>query len=212
MRYLRLFSALLLSTFAITGCHRRRAQVLPPPQAQAPIVATLPPIPPLTFPDVQIAKPKPPPTIVHVAPPPPPPKIHKERVHHHRSARKAEIAAAEPPDSTTIAARPYPESSKAADSASSTPAVGNGASVLGQLSADDPTATPHENLQTKGLIEYTEDRLKKIPHTEKAEHKDAIAQVTSFLAQAKQALGMNDVVGAQTLANKAKILLDELLK
>ncbi len=84
--------------------------------------------------------------------------------------------------------------------------------MLGQLSADDAAANPHENLQTQGLIQYTEDRLKKISSVQQAEHKDAIAQVTSFLAQAKQALGMNDVVGAQTLANKAKILLDELLK
>ncbi len=35
MRYLRLFSVLLLLSFAITGCHRRRVRALPPPQAQA---------------------------------------------------------------------------------------------------------------------------------------------------------------------------------
>lgn len=87
-----------------------------------------------------------------------------------------------------------------------------GASVLGQLSADDAAVNPHENVQTERLIEYTEARLKKLSSAQQSRHKEAIAQVSSFLAQAKQAWGMNDIVGAQTLANKAKILLDELLK
>ncbi len=83
--------------------------------------------------------------------------------------------------------------------------------MLGKLSADDATANPHENAQTKRLIQHTEDRLKKIPSSQQATHKEAVAQVSSFLAQAKQAWAMNDLVGAQTLANKAKILLDELM-
>jgi type IV secretory pathway VirB10-like protein len=203
MRYLRLFSVLLLSMFAITGCHRRRARAVPPPQAQAPIVSTLPPIPPLTFPDVQIAKPEPPPQpVVQAAVPVQPEKPHKERVRHHRAVHKAE------PETAAVSV----ENSAQAESSVPSPAVNSGASMLGQLSADDAAANPHQNVQAQDLILETEDRLKKISSAQQAEHKDAIAQVTSFLAQAKQALGMNDVVGAETLANKAKILLDELLK
>jgi hypothetical protein len=204
MRYLRLFSVLVLSIFAITGCHRKREQVMPAPQAQAPIVTTLPPVPPLTFPDVQLAKPKPATPVVQAAPPPKPnkPRI-QEKVRHHRVAHKVE-----PDTSAVIPPAPTPD----IESSLPSPAPASAASVLGQLSADDATVNPHENMQTQRLIQRTEDRLKKISSDQQAEHKDAIAQVSSFLAQAKQAWAMNDVVGAETLANKAKILLDELLK
>lgn len=201
MRYLRLFSVLFLSAFAITGCHRRRAQVLPPHQAQAPIVTTLPPIPPLTFPDVEVAKPKPVTPVVPVVAPEPPPPKKTERVHHRRTRHKAE-------PETTAAASTDNSSSPASENSQPVSA----ASALGQLSADDATVNPHQNVQTQSLIEETESRLKKISSAQQAAHKDDIVQVSSFLTQAKQALGMNDIVGAQTLANKAKILLDELLK
>ena len=211
MRYLRLFSVLVFSMFAITGCHHRREQAVPPPQAQAPIVTTLPPVPPLTFPDVQLEKPKRATPVVRPAPPPKPAKARPVKVRHKRVVHKAE------PDTET-AAQPAPAAAPAAtaDAGSSSPtpapATTTGASLLGQLSADDATANPHQNVQTQQLIKDTEDRLKKIPSAEQAEHKDTIAQVSSFLAQAKQAWAMNDVVGATTLANKAKIMLDELLR
>ena len=197
MRYLRLFSVLFLSTFVITGCHHKPPQAAPPLQAQAPIVTTLPPIPPLTFPDVQIAKPAPPPPVMQTVAATPPPKKHPKHVHHYHAVHKAdaEVASSEPSSAAPPAAAPA-----------------NGASVLGQLSADDATADPHLNVQTGHLIEQTEDRLKKISRPQRARHKEAIAQVQSFLSQAKQARAMNDVVGATTLVNKAKILLDELLK
>lgn len=202
MRHLRLFSVLLLSTLAITGCRHRRAHVVPPQQAQAPIVTTLPPIPPLTFPDVQLAKPKPaPPVPEPVVVPAQPKKPQKKRIRRHRTVHKME------PD-TTIASQP-PAPATAPDNEA---AAENGTAALGQLSADDTTANPHQDVQTQQLIRETEDRLKKLSSAQQTAHKDAIAQVASFLAQAKQAFGMNDVVGAQTLANKARILLDEILK
>jgi len=37
-------------------------------------------------------------------------------------------------------------------------------------------------------------------------------QIKTFLTKAKQALADNDLDGAQTLATKAKVLLDELTK
>lgn len=193
MKYLRLFTVSFLLTIAITGCHRRSVQVLPPVQAQAPIVSTLPPMPPLIVPSAQAGEPEP---AVKIAPPTTPATPKKNRtakVHHHRSAHKPETATA----STTPVA--------------STTSATNG-SPIGPLSADDAVANPKQSEQTEHLIQTTEDRLKKISAGEQAAHKDAIAQVQSFLTQAQQALSMNDMVGAQTLANKAKILLDELLK
>lgn len=204
MRYLRLFSVLSLSIFAITGCHRRRTQAAPPPQAQAPIVTTLPPVPPLTFPDVQLQKPKPVTPVAAPAPPPKPVKKRVAKVRHRRVPRKAE------PE--TEAAATNETATTGSRSGASAPGVTSGASVLGQLSADDAAVNPHQNAQTRRLIEHTEFRLKKISSAQQAAHKDVVAQVSSFLTQAKQAWAMNDLVGAQTLANKAKIMLDELLK
>ena len=197
MKYLRLFSVVFLLSVSITGCHRRSQQAIPPPQAEPPIISTLPPMPPFALQSVELGKPEP------VAPAPPPsepviaPKKHT-RARHHRVTHK--------PESTPPSTTPAPSITSTA----STPAVG--ASPIGQLSADDASSNPKESEQTHQLIQSTEKRLKNLSGAQQAAHKDAIAQVQSFLNQAKQALSMNDFVGAQTLANKAKILLDELLK
>ena len=192
MRYLRLLSVSLLSILVITGCHHKPVQVASaPPQAQAPIVTTLPPVPPLAFPNVELNKPKPTPPVVQAKTPPVPKKKNTGQVHKRRKVHKAEMETEN---------QPPPASPPTA------------AAVLGQLSADDATASPNQSATTQHLIENTEKRLKRLTRGQRNRHKDAIAQVESFLAQAKQAWAMNDVVGATTLANKAKILLDELLK
>jgi hypothetical protein len=217
MQYLRLLSVTFLSTLVITGCHHTPELAAPPPQAQAPIVTTLPPIPPLAFPDVQIEKPKPKPPVVQAVVVPPPPKKHIGRIYHHRVVHKPEtdIAANETP---SPAAQPVGTPSAAAvpagtaQPADTATEPSSAATVLGQLSADDATVNPNQNRQTEDLIERTEVRLKRLSRSQQARHKEAILQVDSFLTQARQAFAMNDLVGASTLANKAKILLDELLK
>ncbi len=194
MRYWRLFFVSFLLTFSIAGCHRKVEQALPPPQAQAPIVSTLPAMPPLNLEPVILAQSQPapptaPPTVVT-----PPPKKHAAKVHRRRTPVKAE--------SEGESAETHPPAPSA------TPAT----TIIGQLSADDATGTPSDTVQTQHLIDATENTLKKLSTKQQTEHKDAVAQVASFLSQARQALSMNDVVGAQTLANKAKILVDELSK
>ncbi|MGB8480071.1 MAG: hypothetical protein WCE63_14745 [Acidobacteriaceae bacterium] len=199
MRYWRLFFVSFLLTFSIAGCHRKVERVLPPPQAQAPMVSTLPAMPPLDLEPVILAGATPAPA----APPPveaPPPKKHVAKVHHRRTPAKAETEGA----ST--------ETQPATGTATAPVATAPGTAVIGQLSADDATATPSDAAQTQHLIDATEKKLKKLSTGQQTEHKDAVAQVDSFLTQARQALSMNDVVGAQTLANKAKILVDELSK
>lgn len=91
--------------------------------------------------------------------------------------------------------------------------MGSGsASPIGQLSAEDTNTNPRQAEQTKRLIDSIRKRVKQIPSSEQAARKDDIAAINAFLTQAKQALNSNDLVGAETLANKAKILMDELLK
>ncbi|HEY5253635.1 MAG TPA: hypothetical protein VIJ53_03215 [Acidobacteriaceae bacterium] len=198
MRYWRLFVVSFLLTLSIAGCHHKAERALPPPQAQAPAIAPLPTLPPLNLEPVilaqsQPAPPKTPPPVV-----PPPPKKQATKVHHHRTPAKGETEG-EPSETQTSAGN-------------STAPSAPGTAVIGQLSADDATATPSDAAQTKHLIDSTENELKKLSPKQQSDHKDSIAQVSSFLGQARQALSMNDLVGAQTLANKAKILVDELSK
>jgi hypothetical protein len=191
MRYLRLLSVTFLLVFIVTGCHHQPVQVLPPPQTQPPIVTTLPPMPPLTFPDVQLAKPVTEAPPVQAAVPPPTEKQPVKHVHHRRIRRKSA-----PVQTATATPPPAP------------PAT----SVLGQLSSGDATAGQNQAKQTKSLILSIENRLKKLPKSLEENRKTDIEQVETFLSQAKQAWAANDVVGATTLANKAKILLDEITK
>jgi hypothetical protein len=202
MRYWRLFVVSFLLTFTISGCHRRRQQVLPPPQAQAPVVNVLPPLPSLTLQTVQLATPKP-------APPPAQPapveqaKKHPERTRRRQSSHKTES------ENAAGAPRSSSSGSSTREAASISP---TNSSVVGKLSADDSASSPDQTARTQRLIDSTENLLKRVSARQVSQHKNDIAQVDSFLAQARQALSMNDLVGAQTLANKAKIMVDELLK
>ena len=192
MRYWRLFVASLLLTLPIAGCHHKAERALPPPHAQAPVINPMPTLPPLTQKPVILAQSLPAPPAA--APPvqAPPPKKPAAKVHHRRTPTKEET------ESESAESRP--------------PAAAPATAIIGQLSAADAAATPTDAAQTEHLIDSTEKELKKLSAKQQAEHKDSVAQVNSFLAQARQALSMNDVVGAQTLANKAKILVDELSK
>ncbi len=202
MRYWRLFFVSFLLTFSIAGCRRKPQRALPPPHAQAPVVSTMPAMPPLTLAPVKLAESQP---TTPAAPQPAaaPPKKHRAKVRRHRVTPKGEpepAAAAETHPATT------------GDAAGGAASAAPGTALIGQLSADDSTATPTETAQAKHLIDATALRMEKVSKQRQAEHKDAVAQINSFLVQARQALSMNDVVGAQTLANKAKILVDELSK
>jgi hypothetical protein len=207
MRYLPVFSVSLLLMIAIAGCHRRQAHAVAPPQAQAPpIVSTLPPIPPRTLPDVEVAKAKPTAPAPHPAAAPKEPTKKVARKHPHHNVRKPEEEKPEPSaDTSSSTGAPAETTPAAVPAAVKTP-------VLGQLSTDDTAADPDIKKQTHNLIEDTENRLKKLSSAVQAAHKNDIAQIESFLKQAEQAWSTNDVVGAQTLANKAKILMDDLSK
>jgi len=204
MRYLRLFSVLFFLTFTITGCHRKREQAVPPPQAQAPIVSTLPPVPPLTFPNVELGQPKSKPP---AAPPSASPKPRKTIPVHQRRHLKPHKRE---PDTT--AASSGTSATDKPQTPTPPPARASSAAVLGQLSTDDATANPVQKAEIKQVIQSTQNSLKKLSNDQRTKRKDDIAQVKSFLQQAEQAWNMNDLVGAQTLANKAKILIDEILK
>ena len=82
-------------------------------------------------------------------------------------------------------------------------------SAIGQLSMGDPTDTQRE---TTNLIASTQQGLNAISNRLNWQQQKTAEQIREFLKQAKAALASGDVDGAHTLAAKAKVLLDELLK
>jgi hypothetical protein len=78
--------------------------------------------------------------------------------------------------------------------------------ALGNLTTD-----PHNvRQQTDASIQATEKALNGINRKLNDQEQETAAQIREFLKQARQALMAGDVEGAHTLADKAKVLLDEL--
>jgi hypothetical protein len=79
--------------------------------------------------------------------------------------------------------------------------------AIGQLSTADP---PTMRQQTDASIESTQKALDGITRNLNDEEQKKAAEIRQFLKQARDALTKGDVDGAQGLAEKAKVLLDEL--
>lgn len=95
-----------------------------------------------------------------------------------------------PPDTTEQAANPTPE-----------------VSAIGQLSSGDPADF---RLQTQDSIAAIEQGLQKINRNLDDSEKKTADHIREFIKEAKEALATGDVDGAHTLADKARVLLNEL--
>ncbi|HUV70381.1 MAG TPA: hypothetical protein VMW15_12010 [Terracidiphilus sp.] len=82
-------------------------------------------------------------------------------------------------------------------------------SAIGQLSSGDPTDSRRQTQASIDSIERSLDEIK--PRLSGSEQKTA-AHIREFLKQAKDALASGDIDGAGTLAAKARVLLNELLR
>jgi ribosomal protein S20 len=80
-------------------------------------------------------------------------------------------------------------------------------SAIGNLTTDDP---PNMRQQTDNSIASTEKTLNGITRKLNDQEQKTAAQVREYLKQAREALTAGDVDGANKLAFKAKVLLDEL--
>jgi|HubBroStandDraft_6_1064221.scaffolds.fasta_scaffold863601_2 hypothetical protein len=100
------------------------------------------------------------------------------------------------PDDATTAPEPAPPSA---------PAV----SAIGQLSSGDPE---NSRQQTENSIADIERRLNGINRTLSDSDQKTADHIREFLKQARAALASGDVEGANTLADKAQVLLTELTK
>jgi hypothetical protein len=83
--------------------------------------------------------------------------------------------------------------------------------VVGSLTAGGDAA-PAAQQKAAGAINEVEKQLAGLATATLEAQKDGVARVKNFLRQAHDALKSGDVEGALTLAGKAKVLLDDLLK
>jgi hypothetical protein len=89
--------------------------------------------------------------------------------------------------------------------------MGSG-SPIGQLTIGDSALGERTKHETADLIGGTQQGLNSIKRSLSSEEQVTAAQIRNYLKQAQQALDSGDTDGAQRLATKAKLLLDELTK
>ena len=222
MNSARKLAAVVLAAVLLTGC-TPKAKTVPPTQAQAPTAApstqgALYP-PPLTTPPPETQTPAPP-TPAPVAqeqPPPttpaPAPAKPKKTASHKKTSKPA-------PDKTGDESQPAPAAATAGAPASDQPtqqaatgAPSPATSPIGQLTTDDPSTSGQTRHEADELINNTENGLNAVlKKSLSQDQQNTAAQIRVFLDKAKQAVSSDDLEGAKTLATKAKVLLEELLK
>jgi hypothetical protein len=75
-----------------------------------------------------------------------------------------------------------------------------------------PENSGDQRAQAESLIVDTDKRLRDLPSSTKQQRRQELAQVQQFLQQARDALNHGDPSGANNLATKGKLLLDDTLK
>jgi hypothetical protein len=175
-------AVLTAASVAATGCHRR-TKLAPPPPLPPPVkVALLPAGDPGTSEVVT----KPLPAI------PAPTKAVQPKI---RKPKKIEPVEPPPAPVQVAASEPPPD----------------GAAAIGSLTTGGAAAAS-EQQKVGAAISEVEKRLAGVPAATIDAQKDGMARVRNFLKQAHEALSSGDADGAMTLATKAKVLLDDLLK
>jgi outer membrane biosynthesis protein TonB len=217
-------AVLALLAILVAGCAEKKAKTTPPVQAQAPSVdagkagAMYPP--PLTSAQPQTEQPPPTPApAVATAPPPPPPPPPDKTKKSSTSTHKTKPSPAKPAEGTDSAAATQSSTGTGAAAAQDNPSsnvAANGepaaTSPIGQLSTGDAAGQAQTRKETVDLITNTENGLNNIKRSLSSQEQETANQIKTFLAKAKQALTIDDLDGAHTLATKAKVLLDELNK
>ena len=180
----RVTAALLCAglAFGAEGC-RKKVQVPPLPQIQAPVALETPPPqehPPMIEPPV-----------VNLPPVPVASNATKPK---QRKRPAAKTTAAPEPPVQVASVEPAPE-----------------ATAIGELTSGGE-ANPKLQQEAADMIAANEKRLNGLSAQMSDEQKAQVSKVKNFQRQAQEALNSGDVEGAKTLATKAKLLLDDLLK
>lgn len=182
-----------LLAMSLSGC-QKQAKAPVQPQAEAPIlppskmvyIPNLPALPPPSLPDVAVA----------TTPPETPEPVHSRKVTRHKSS----VARSD--------AQGTEKNEQPATQAGNNAATD--ASPIGQLSSTEETVSSQGRQSIERQITDTENGLNGIKRALSSDEQLTSTQIKTFLTKAKQALAENDLDGAQTLADKAKVLLQEL--
>jgi hypothetical protein len=133
--------------------------------------------------------------------------VHAKRSRHKQKTTEETATEQSPaPATTTSAATPaQPEQAVNAQPSDMSP--------IGQLSTTNDNVTVTLDRPTiVQLITSTENGLNAIKRNLSEDEQKTAVQIRTFLTKANDALKVDDLAGANTLATKAKLLLDELTK
>jgi outer membrane biosynthesis protein TonB len=201
MRVRVILAASALLTASLTGCslfhvHASQQEQAPPLQTgqgelEQEAKKNQQPPPPSTLP-VPASQ---------ATPPPLPPE--KERKVKHPKRTKPQ-----PPPLTTVAQTQQPQTPETNHSNDPDRPV----APIGELTTGDSATQAKAKQDTLVLISTTQQGLSTIKRVLSKEEQITAEQIRTFLTQAKSALDGGDSDGALTLATKAKLLLDELVK
>jgi outer membrane biosynthesis protein TonB len=205
-----------LLTFVMAGCAEKKTSVAPPAQAQAPAkdvgqAGAMYPPPLMTGQTADDKANAPPPTVAKTDTPPPPPPPQPDAK---KPAPAKKPKAAKPSNPTTAEGTgdTTPAQTQAANelaAASSEPAA---ASPIGELSTGGAAGQSETHKGTLDLINNTENGVNAIKRSLTSQEQETVLQIKTFVSKARAAFDNDDFDGAQTLATKAKLLLDELNK
>ena len=182
------FLLVLTALGGLSACKKKKP-VLPPPQAQVPnVIFPLPePLPPpTTAPEPN----RPEPQNVPVADSKPPQKKHP------RVAKKPTT----PP--ATADAKPsqtQPPPQRPAEDTTLT-------------ATNSPQEALHQQVNTTQLLDATENNLKSLNRSLNNDEQAVVQHIRSYMQQSRSALDQKDYERAYNLANKARLLSDELIK
>jgi hypothetical protein len=180
----RVAAALLCAglTLGAGGC-QKRVQVPPLPPIQPPVALETPP------------QPEHPPMIEPTPAKLPPVPVASNGAKPKRERKKPAAKTTPEPPPTQVASVEVPAETAA----------------IGELTAGGE-ANPKLQQEAADMIAANEKRLNVLSAQMTEEQKAQVGKVKNFQRQAQEALGSGDVEGAKTLAMKAKLLLDDLLK
>jgi hypothetical protein len=207
--------ALAAVAFSVSGCRKKKPAV-PAPQAEAPTIEAPQPAPPPT----ETTTPTPPAdaTTATTTAPAPAPKPKKSR----RVAKKpsAGVPAANntstPPATVannTGTPAPPPPATITTPSGKVIVPEGSTGEPTGQISTTMPVSKENETkLNTERSLQTTEKDLKAITWAPSADQRNMMEQIKTYISQSRSANTEGDVLRASNLAQKARLLCDELLK
>ncbi|HZU29975.1 MAG TPA: hypothetical protein VFB79_02600 [Candidatus Angelobacter sp.] len=208
MKLLRLNSLLLALALAFSGCAEKKKPVLVMPQ-QPPPTAT----PQATPTPVPAAETTPPQEPQNQAQPSQPAATEQSKTQEKTKSKSSKRAAQKKPSpsvsadkpSTEVARNTPPKKVIQEPAKPETPPVG-------QISPGPTPASTHDQASTEQLLQSAESNLNGIKRQLTPEEENMRAQIKEFISQSHKATAENDPARAHTLAVKARLLSDDLVK